>query len=199
MPRPSRMRSSIRPKTVGLGSWMSSPGRSGYMDRMTCPIGTPPRPPAASNDLPSAIPRRLAPRASVSWSGMVSRRRFTSRWRISRPSWQLTVSSSCRIHCLILWRARPLRTWESESLPRVELAVGPEDRCVQRLVPVGLRRRDIVLESLLERRPDVVDHAEHVIAVRHRPHDDPERHHVVDGLERRVALAHLLPDGPEIG
>ena len=35
--------------------------------------------------------------------------------RISRPSWLETVSSSCRIHCLILWRARPVRTCWSQS------------------------------------------------------------------------------------
>ncbi len=84
------------------------------------------------------------------------------------------------------------------DLDLIEVPPGPEDRGVERLVGVGFGARDVVLDALLERGPAVVDDAEHVIALRHRAHDHPHRHEIVDLLERLVALAHLLVDGPEM-
>ncbi len=48
-----------------------------------------------------------------------------------------------------------------------QLAAGPEDGGVERLVAVRLGACDVVLDALLQRRPDVMDDAEHVIALRH--------------------------------
>ena len=84
------------------------------------------------------------------------------------------------------------------DLDLVELAVGSEDRGVERLVPVRLGARDVVLEALLEGQPLVMDHAQGVVAVGHGADDDPERHHVVDVVEPGIAAAHLLEDGPEV-
>jgi hypothetical protein len=79
-----------------------------------------------------------------------------------------------------------------------ELAAGPEDRGVQRLVGVRLGARDVVLDPLLDRGPVVVDHAQHVVALRDGAHDHPDGHQVVDLVEALIALPHLLEDGPEV-
>ena len=79
-----------------------------------------------------------------------------------------------------------------------QLAARTEDRGVERLVRVRLGAGDVVLDPLLDRRPVVVDDAEHVVAVRHRAHDDPHRHEVVDLVERLAPLLHLLEDRPEV-
>ena len=84
------------------------------------------------------------------------------------------------------------------DLDLVDLAAGTEYRGVQRLVAVGLGRRYVVLDPLLERRPVVVDQPQGVVAVRHRVHQDPERHQVIDLFERPVTLPHLPVDGPQV-
>ncbi len=90
---------------------------------MTCPMAWSPRPIAISRPAPSARPSAMAAWVSCSSSGASSRRRFSSRARISWPSVWLVRSSSCRIHCLILCRARAVWTWLSQS--RLGRALGP--------------------------------------------------------------------------
>ena len=63
--------------------------------------------------------RRVSSAAS---SGLTSRRRFSSRSRISCPSFTDDDCSSWRSHCRILCRARPVRTCASQS--RLGRAVG---------------------------------------------------------------------------
>ena len=58
---------------------------------------------------------RAATRARSSSSGRGNRRRLISRSRISRPSLVDVACSSCFSHCRILCRARPVRTWASQS------------------------------------------------------------------------------------
>src|SRR5690606_26789563 len=84
------------------------------------------------------------------------------------------------------------------DLDLVQPPARPEDRGVQRPVHVRLRRGDVVVEPLLQRRPLVVDHAQRVIAVRHRVRDHPDRHQVVDLVERPAPLDHLPMDRPHI-
>src|SRR5438445_13762215 len=54
------------------------------------------------------------------------------------------------------------------DLDLVRLAGRAEHGRVERLVPVGLGARDVVLDALLERRPLVVDDPEHVVALGNR-------------------------------
>ena len=84
------------------------------------------------------------------------------------------------------------------DLDLVQLLARAEHRRVQRLVAVRLRLRDVVLDALLHRRPPVVDHAERVVAVRHRVDEHADREQVVDLLVRPLALLHLLVDRPEV-
>ena len=72
-----------------------------------------------------------------------------------------------------------------------------DDRRVQRLVAVGPRHRDEVLDAARHRRPGVVDDAERGVAVLHRPGDDPQRDEVVDLLELDLLFLQLLPDAVE--
>ena len=51
-------------------------------------------------------------------------------------------------------------------------ALGPDDRCVQRLVQIELRHCHVVFEPALHRLPGGVDSAQCGIAVAHVLHDD---------------------------
>lgn len=84
------------------------------------------------------------------------------------------------------------------DLDFVELPLGPENRRMQRLVPVGFGRCKVVLDPLLQGRPLMVDDTKHVITVGHAIDQYPNRHEVVDRVERLVLLLHLPIDGPEM-
>ena len=75
------------------------------------------------------------------------------------------------------------------------LALGPDDRRVQRLVHVELRHRDVVLEPAGHRVPPRVQRAERRVAVAHRLDEHAHRDEVVDLLEVAAAHDHLLVDG----
>ena len=64
------------------------------------------------------------------------------------------------------------------------LPVRTHHRGVQRLVEVGPRDGDEVLDAPGNRAPLVVDHAQRGVAVLHRVGDDAQRHQVVDLVER---------------
>src|SRR5438552_3302124 len=84
------------------------------------------------------------------------------------------------------------------DLDFVQLPTRTKDGGVERLVAVRLGARDVVLDALLERRPGVVDDAEHVVAVGDRVHQHADREQIVNLLERLAALLHLLEDRPEV-
>ena len=75
------------------------------------------------------------------------------------------------------------------------LAVGADDRRVQRLVHVHLRGGDVVLEPPRHRAPPGVQCAEHRITVTHGVDQDAHRDQVVDVLELPAAHDHLLVHG----
>ena len=78
------------------------------------------------------------------------------------------------------------------------LAVEADDRRVQRLVEVELRRIDVVLEAALHRRPQGVHRSERRPAVLLRGHDHPDRDEIVDLVELLAPHDHLLVDAPEV-
>ena len=84
------------------------------------------------------------------------------------------------------------------DLDFIQLAARTKNRGVQRLVPVGLRAGDVVLDPVLHGRPRVMEDTQDMVARRNVRHDDPEGHHVVDLIERQPPLAHLLVDRPEV-
>src|SRR5688572_26794991 len=86
----------------------------------------------------------------------------------------------------------------SADLNLEELLPGSEDRRVQRLVSIRLRLPDVILDALLERRELLVNHAERVITIGNRVHQNADRHEVIDLLIRLVPLRHLLVDRPEV-
>ena len=77
-------------------------------------------------------------------------------------------------------------------------AARPEHRGVQRLVQVALGARDVVVELLRDRLPQVVHHAERGVAVLHLRHDHAQRAHVVHLGEVELLGAHLVPDGIDV-
>ena len=69
-----------------------------------------------------------------------------------------------------------------------------DDGGVQALVHVGLGRGDIVLEPAQDGLVEVVDHAQHVVAVRHRVHQDPEGEEVIDLVHGLILGVHFAVD-----
>ena len=66
---------------------------------------------------------------------------------------------------------------------------------MQALVHIGLRRADVVLEPAQNGLEQVVDDAQHVVAVRHRVHDDPEGEQVEHIVQALVLGVHFAVDG----
>ena len=73
------------------------------------------------------------------------------------------------------------------------LACVRDDGRVERLVPVGLRHRDVVLEPPRHGLPQRVHHAEDAVAVAHAVDLDADGGQVVDLREVLVLAGHLLP------
>jgi hypothetical protein len=78
------------------------------------------------------------------------------------------------------------------------LALGADDRGVQRLVEVELGRVDVVLEAARHRRPQGVDRPEHGPAVAVLLDHHTQAHEVEDLVELLAAHDHLLVDAPEV-
>ena len=74
------------------------------------------------------------------------------------------------------------------------LPVRPHHRSVQRLVEIGPRDGDEVLDAAGDGPPLVVNHAQRGVAVLHRIGDDAQRHQVVDLVDGDLLPAQLLED-----
>src|SRR5207245_7295786 len=68
-----------------------------------------------------------------------------------------------------------------------------DHRRVQRLVAVGLRHCDVILEAARHGLPEGMDDAEHTVAITHRVHLDADGRQVVDLGEVLLLAGHLLP------
>ena len=72
------------------------------------------------------------------------------------------------------------------------LTVRADHGSMQRLVEVGTRNGDEVLDAARDGAPLVVDHAQRGVAVLHRIGDDAQRRQVVDLVEEDLLPPHLL-------
>ena len=77
-------------------------------------------------------------------------------------------------------------------------ALGPDDRGVEALVHIGLGGGDIVLEPAGNQVEQVVDMAQHVVAVGDGVHDDPEGVDVVQLVHGLSLSLHLPVDGVDM-
>ena len=77
------------------------------------------------------------------------------------------------------------------------MALVADHRGVERLVAVGPRHGDEVLDAAGHRAPEVVEHAEGGVAVGYGRHHDAQGHEVVDLVEVDALPAQLLVDGVE--
>ncbi len=84
------------------------------------------------------------------------------------------------------------------NLDLVKTAARTEDRRVQGAVHVGLGRRDVVVESLGQRCPLVVNHSQRMVAVLDGLYLHPDRHQVIDLLVRLATLDDLVVNRPEV-
>ena len=71
------------------------------------------------------------------------------------------------------------------------LAKSAEQQRVQRLVPVGLRYSDIVLELTRHRLIGIVNHTQRPVTIIHRAHDDTNRKNIAHLGHGHPARAHL--------
>ncbi len=69
---------------------------------------------------------------------------------------------------------------------------------MQRAVVIAFRVRNVIVELLGNRRPDVVHDAQSGIAVLHFVDDDAQRAHVIDFGKLDILLAHLVPDAVDV-
>jgi hypothetical protein len=69
---------------------------------------------------------------------------------------------------------------------------------MQRAVVIAFRVRNVIVELLGNRRPDVVHDAQSGIAGLHIVDDDPYGTNIVDFGKRHVLLAHLVPDAVDV-
>ncbi|MNQ51636.1 hypothetical protein D3C85_656240 [compost metagenome] len=69
---------------------------------------------------------------------------------------------------------------------------------VQRLVTVGFRPRNVIVEFFRDGGPDIVDHAQHRVAGFHVGNDDAEGTHVIQGRKIELLAAHLVPDAVNV-
>ena len=78
------------------------------------------------------------------------------------------------------------------------LALGADDRGMERLVEVGLGNADEVLEPARDRGPEGMDEPQDGVAVDLGVRDDADGAQVVDVLEGDALLQHLLVDAVEM-
>ena len=69
---------------------------------------------------------------------------------------------------------------------------------MERLVHIGLRHGDVVLEPAWDRLIKLVDHAQGRVAVLDGIHDDPHREQVVDLIQSLVLVHHLFINTEEM-
>jgi hypothetical protein len=77
-------------------------------------------------------------------------------------------------------------------------AVHAEKGRVQRLIAVGLRDCDVVLETAGDRFVEVVNYAKHAVAGIDSVHDDAKAKYVHDFFERFALTLHLFVDGVDV-
>src|SRR6185437_1798679 len=79
-----------------------------------------------------------------------------------------------------------------------QLSAGSEHCCVQRLITVRLRLRDVILDPFLHRSPSVMDDTKCMVAIRNAVDENADSKEIVYLLVWLVAIHHLLVDGPEV-
>ena len=80
----------------------------------------------------------------------------------------------------------------STDLDLKGLSVGPDQRRMKRLIHIGLRHGDIILEPARDGLVHLVDNAQGAVAVFHRIHKDTHGKKVVDLIDGLVLIDHLF-------
>ena len=70
-----------------------------------------------------------------------------------------------------------------------------QHRGMQRLVQIGPRHRDVILESPRHRPPHLVDHTQRLITVVRRVGNHADRQQVINLIERALLPLNLLVNG----
>ena len=78
------------------------------------------------------------------------------------------------------------------------LALGPDDRGVQRAIAVGFRLRDVIVELAGERRPHVMDDAERRVTIADVVDQDAHGADVVERVDADFLAPHLFPDAIDV-
>ena len=69
-----------------------------------------------------------------------------------------------------------------------------DQRCVQGLIHIRLRHRDIVLKASRDRLVHLMDHTERRITVLYGLHDNTDRKQIIDLVDRLSLVFHLFID-----
>ena len=71
-------------------------------------------------------------------------------------------------------------------------------RCVQGLIHIRLRHRDIIFKTSRDRRIHLMDHAKRRITVFHGIHNDPNRKQIVHLIQSFILIDHFLVDAEKM-
>ena len=86
----------------------------------------------------------------------------------------------------------------STDLNLKRLSVRSDQGCMQGLVTVWLRHRNVIFETARDRRVHFMDDTERCIAVFDGFHDDADRKEVIDLIQRLVLVDHLFVDAEKV-
>ena len=86
----------------------------------------------------------------------------------------------------------------STDLNLKRLSVRSDQGCMQGLVTVWLRHRNVIFETARDRRVHFMDNTERCIAVFDGFHDNADRKEVIDLIQRLVLVDHLFVDAEEM-
>ena len=126
----------------------------------------------------------------------------SSIWRSHAKRWSLSWAPSRSRRLVAPVRGDPVLRdpvhLAGADLDLDAFAVGTDHRRVQRLVAVGLRHRDVVLEAPGDGPPARVHDPERFVALAHGVGQDAEGDDVVDLIVEQVLRLHLLVDREEV-
>ena len=117
------------------------------------------------------------------------------------------VEGCVMAHHLLCFLVLPVRSDAVFGMPmhfpRADLhlerfAARPDHRRVERTVIVRLWLRDVVVEFVRDRRPQLMDDAERGVAILDRVDEDAHSANVVDRFDSARLAAHLVPDAVDV-
>ena len=144
-----------RPKTVGLGSWIASPGRSGYSALITCPTARSPRPRTTSSPWPSGESQGFGRFLQLSVVGRIqpAPAYLAGQNLLTQRETHLLLFMADPLLDLV---SRPRRVHVAQPVPAGSRAVAGQDFYGVAITKLAMERRDPAVDlGTLAAQPDL--------------------------------------------